>query len=467
MNAVQFLLILRARYRVALLVLLATAVAALVGSHLVAKQYTAETNVMVDIRSPDPVAAVLLPAAMNPGNLGTQVEILKSDRVARKVVRILRLDENQNLKARWMEATEGKGKLDDWIAGRLQRGLTVTASRESNLMTIAYRGADPVFVAAVANAYAEAFIEASIEVKVEPARQYARWFGDQAKVLRENVEKAQARLSDYQRDKGIVVTEETLDYELAKLNDLSSRLTAVQAESRDSQSKQRAASGGPDALPEVIQSSVVQGLRSNIAQMEAKLKEAAGNLGTRHPQYQRMESELAELKNRLVVETRVVMSGFSSSGVASKAREVEIRGAIEAQKRKLLDLKNERDQIAVLVREVDTAKRAYEAVTNRFNQTSLESQATQTNVTVLSPAREPLEPSFPKPLFNTLLMAIAAGIVLGVGAALGLEMLDRRVRSSSDLAEMMDFPVLGVIEHTRRPGRVGFLRRRSAVLALR
>ncbi len=453
MNALQLFLIFRARYRVAILVMLATVVAALLVSHFLPKRYSAETRVMVDIRSPDPIAAVLLPATMIPGNLGTQVDILKSDRVARKVVRMLQLDENAELRKRWMESTSGKGKLEDWIATLMQKGLTVTPSRETNLLVIAYSGADPVFVAATANAFAQAYIEASIEMKVEPARQYARWFGDQAKGLRENVEKAQNRLSEYQRAKGIVVTEEALDYELAKLNDLSARLTAVQAESRDAQSKQRTSDGGAEALPEVMQSSVVQGLRANIAQMEAKLKEAAGNLGHNHPQYRRMVSELAELKNRLVAETSTVMGGFASSGAAAKAREAEIRSAIEAQKRKLLDLKNERDQIAVLMREVDTAKRAYEAVTNRFNQTSLESQATQTNVTVLSPAREPLEPSFPKPLVNTLLLALAFGMVLGGGAAFGLEMLDRRVRSTNDLAEMLALPVIGVIARTERPGR--------------
>ena len=458
MNPVTFLLILRDRYMVALAVALLTlSVGAGVSLNL-QKRYVAETSLMVDVRSPDPVAALLSQTGIAPGTMGTQVDIIKSDRVARKAVRMLRLDENPAVVRMWQETTGGRGQVADWMANLLQKGLKVTPSRESNLITISYQGTDPAFVASVANAYAQAYIEASVELKVEPARQYARWFGDQAKILRENVEKAQARLSVFQQSKGIVATEETMDYELAKLNELSSRLTAAQGETRDAQIKQRSGNGGADALPEVMSNPVVAGLRSKIADLEAKVKEAAGNLGTQHPQYRRMEAELAELKARLAAESSHVASGYTASSAVGRSKEAELTKAIEAQKNKLLAVRKERDEIAVLVRDIDTAKRAYEAVNNRYNQTSLESQVTQTNVSVLTPAMDPIEPTFPKPMPQMLLMLAALGILLGCGAALGLEMIDRRIRSPKDLAEMLQLPVLAVIEPGRKPRRLGFRR---------
>jgi len=464
MDLFRLLLILRARYKAALLVAFVVLVAVTAASQLLPKQYTAETTVMVDVRSPDPVTTVLLPPTMIPGNMSTQLEIIGSDLVARKVVRIMKLAESPAVKEMWLEATAGSGKLEDWMSALIQRGLKVSPSRDSNIITISYRGGDPTFVAAVANAYAQAYIEASIELKVEPARQYASWFSEQAKVLRENLESAQARLSEFQQKRGIVVTEEALDYELARLSDLSSRLTAAQGETRDAQSKVRPGGRSGDTLPEVMQDSVVAGLRSNIAQLEAKLKEAAGNLGVKHPQYQRMESELAELKKRLEAETSHVASGYSASSAVGKAREAELRAAIEAQKTKLLDMKRERDEIAVLARDVEIAKRAYEAVTNRLNQTNLESQANRTNVVVLAPALEPLQPTFPKPLAQTLLFAIVVSIVFAGACVFGLEMLDPRVRSADDLAEMLQFPVLAVIRRSERRGR---LLLRSPALPLR
>jgi uncharacterized protein involved in exopolysaccharide biosynthesis len=180
-----------------------------------------------------------------------------------------------------------------------------------------------------------------------------------------------------------------------------------------------------------------------------------------------MESELAEMKARLVAESSHVASGYTATSAVGRSREAELREAIDAQKKKVLVMRSERDEIAVLVRDVDTAKRAYEAVTNRFNQTSLESQVTQTNVAVLTPAIEPIDPTFPKPMPVMMLMLAALGIVLGCGAAFGLEMIDRRIRSPEDLAEMLQLPVLAVIGPGRKPRRLGFRRAVALLPALK
>lgn len=458
MNPLQFLFILRARYKIALVTLLATVAIVMAVTLQLPKQYTTTASVLVDVRSPDPVAAMFMPSS-----LSTQVDIINSERVARRVVKMLRLDENAVVKQQWTDATGGKGRLDVWLANLLQRNLKVSPARDSNIITISYTGADPGFAAAIANAFAQAYIDTTVELKVEPARQYALWFGDQGKTLRENLENTQARLSEYQQDKGIVARDEQLDNETAKLNELSSLLTTVQAQTSDARSKQESGSAA-DTLPEILQNSLISSLRNEIARQEAKLQETAINLGKNHPQYQRMQSEISALKQKLETETRHVTSGFSSSRTVGKDKESELKAAIAAQKKKLLGLKNERDQLAVLQRDVDAAKNAYDTVTTRFTQTTLASQATQTNAAVLSTAVEPLEPSFPKPLDKTLLMALAVGVVLGVGAALMLEMLDKRVRSVHDLAQMLQFPVLGVVVRAKRVSRLAFWRRSPALL---
>ena len=457
MNPLPFLLILRARYKIALVTLLLTVAVAIAVSLNLPKQYIATASVLVDVKSPDPIAAMLMPS-----NLSTQVDIINSARVARTVVKMLRLDESPAVKQQWTEATKGMGKLEVWLGDRLLRGLQVSPSRDSNIITISYKGADPGFAAAVANAFAQAYIDTTVELKVEPARQYALWFGEQGKSLRENLEKTQTRLSAYQQEKGIVARDEQLDNEMAKLNELSSQLTMVQAQTNDARSKQKSGAA-VDTLPELLQNSLISGLKSDIARQEAKLQEAAVNLDKNHPLFQRMQSEIAALKQKLEAETRHVASGFSTSRSVGMEKESELKSAIAKQKEKLLELKNKRDQLAVLQRDVDAAKSAYDLVTSRYNQTSLASQSTQTNVSVLTQAVEPLEPSFPKPLPVTVLMSIALGIVFGGGAAFMLEMLDKRVRSAHDLAEMLQLPVLGVVVRAGRRSRLAFWRHGTAL----
>lgn len=449
MTLQQVLLVLRARYKIALYVTLICVAAALLANERLPRVYTATTALVADVRSRDPVAALFMP-----GNVATQMEILVSDRVAQKAVKILRLDEQPGYRLRWQEATGGVGRLEQWIGALLLRNLDVRLGRDGTIMHVDFKAGDPVFAAAAANAFAQAYIDATIELKVEPARQYSRWFEDQGKLLRENLEKAQARLSSYQQQKGIVARDETLDNETARLAALTAQLTVIQDQNAESRSKQRLQ--GSRTLPEVLQNTVVAGLRSDIARLEGKLKEASGNLGTNHPQYRRMESELAELKANLEAETRLVSSGFTASTSVGRDKEAEIRAAIEAQRKKLLNSKGDRDQLAVLQRDVDAAKQAYDAVTVRLSQANLESQATQANVSVLSPAVEPLTPSFPKPLRVILLLSLVAGAVLGIGAALWIESLDRRIRSVGDLAEMLQVPVLGVIDGGRKRGRLSY-----------
>jgi succinoglycan biosynthesis transport protein ExoP len=461
MSLQQLLLTLLARYKVVLLTLLATVAAAVGISLLLPKQYTATAAVVIDVKSPDPIVGMMLPALVMPGYMATQVNIVESNRVARQVVHMLKLDQSPAAREEWLEATDGKGELDVWLADALQKKLDVKPSRESSVINISFRAVDPRFAAALANAFAQAYIDTNIELKVEPAKQYAHWFGEQGKALRDNVESAQARLSEYQQVHGIVASDERLDIETAKLNDLAAQLTIVQGQTTDAQSKQHSGSAS-STLPEVVLNPLIQNLKADIARQEGKLQEMAGNLGKNHPQYQRMESEVALLKQKLEEETRHITSGFSTSRAIGKDKQAELKAAIGAQKKLLLELKHKRDELAVLTRDVEAAQKAYDAVSQRFNQTRLESQSTQTNVSVLTPAAEPSEPSFPKMPLN-ILLSIFVGSFFGVGAAVVLEILDRRIRSADDLAEMLQLPVLGVIGPVKGRGRLAVAYRKPAL----
>jgi len=447
MTPLQFLFVLRARYMLVLIVLICTVAAALAVGLRLPKQYTASTSLVVDVRNRDPVAAMFMPSST-----GTQVEIIKSERVAQSVIKLLEPHEIATMRQQWLEITSGEGQFEVWLTAHLRRNLSVKP--EGDIINIDYKAAEPGLAAAIANAFAQAYIDAVVEMKIEPAKQYARWFGDQAKALRENVEQAQARLSRYQQSSGIIERQEQLDHETAKLRELSSQLTIVQAQTNDSRNKQQS---GADTLPETMANALITGLKTDIARREATLQETALNLGRNHPQYQRLESELASLKQKLEAETRQIARSYSTASTVGQSNESVLKAAIEAQKQKLLALKNQRNELDVLQRDVDAATRAYDAVSTRFNQTSLESQATtQTNVSVLNPAVKPLAPSSPKPLPVMLLISIALGVMVSGGVAFLLEMLDRRIRSTDDLGEMLQLPVLGVIERVTAQSRLPF-----------
>ncbi|OYY93542.1 MAG: chain length determinant protein EpsF [Hydrogenophilales bacterium 28-61-23] len=441
MNFTQFLLILKARSLVALLALGVTVATTLVVSLLLPKSYTATNTLIVDSKAKDPVTGTLLPAQLMPGYMATQVDILQSQNVALKVVQGLKLADNPQVRADFQASNQGQGSVQHWLADLLLKKLEVTPSRESAVIQVAFSGSDPRFAAVVANAFAQAYINTNLELKVEPARQTSVWFESQVKGLRENLEKAQSKLSTYQREKGLIASDERIDVETARLAELSSQLVAAQSQTFDSASRQ---SQSGNALAEVEQNPLIQGLKRDLSTGETKLIELGQKVGKNHPQYQRAQAEVDSLRAELAAEMKTVTRSIGTTTKVAKGRESDIRNALAAQKSRVLSLKQQRDQASVLIREVENAQRVYDTALQRFNQSALESQNTQTDVVVLNPAVPPDEASSPKVLLNTIL-AIFLGSLLGIGLAFLMEMIDRRVRSSDDLAAALDIPVLGEI----------------------
>ncbi len=442
----QFLLIIRSRYKIVVSILLFTVITTLVISLLLPKQYTANTSVVVDVKSPDPIAGMVLPGLASPAYMATQIDIINSERVAERVVKMLRMDENAAIKEQWMD-DGGKGSLTIWLVNLLKKKLDVKPSRESNVISIEYTGVDPDFAAAIANAFAQAYIDVTLGLKVAPARQYAEWFQDQTQIARGELERAKSALSAHQQKTGIVATDERLDYEIGKLNDLSAQLTLIQGQTSESSSKRKAVEN-PETLPEVIQNPLINSLKSDIARLDAKLQESNIYLGPNHPQTKRMQSELASLRGRLAIEIKKIHTSMDTSYEAGKRKEQEILESMEKQKERVLELNKQRDQIGVLLGDVEAAQRNLEAISLRSNQSRLESLSVQTNVVTLNPASVPTEHSRPKIVLNVLI-AIFLGTLLGMGVALMLELGNRRIRSSEDLITAVDLPVLAVISSQR------------------
>lgn len=440
----QFFSILRARWMVAAIVFFATIGTTLIISLLLPKQYSSVASVVIDAK-PDPVSAMMYPGMASPGYMATQVDVIQSDRVAQRVVRNLKLTENPQIREQWMAETKGEGAIENWLADTFQKNLEVKPARESSVIQVAYRAPDPRFSAALANAFVQAYVDTSLELKVDPARQYNSFFDTKAKEARELLEAAQAKVSTYQREKGIIATDERLDIETARLNELSSQLVMLQAVSAESSSRQTQAQGNAaDRLQEVLNNPVVSSLKAEISRNEARLQELNARLGENHPQIIELKANTAELRAKMEAETRRVTGGVTVSNTINRQREGEIRASLEAQRAKVLRMKEVRDEGSVLNREVENAQRSFDAVMARANQTNLESQTTQSNVSILTRATPPLQPSSPKILLNTLL-SVFLGALLAIGAIFMLEMLDRRVRSSEDVLQTLGLPILGVM----------------------
>jgi uncharacterized protein involved in exopolysaccharide biosynthesis len=263
-------------------------------------------------------------------------------------------------------------------------------------------------------------------------------------------------LSAFQQKRGIVVTNERMDQEVQRLNSLELALATALTEQAEASS--RGVASGGEGSADVQSSAAVQSLKSELARAQTQLTEISAKFGSSHPQRIEIEARVAELRAQLAAEMRRVGGGTASVNRIAVQKVSELKALVEAQKKSVLTLRSQRDEASVLLRDVDTAQRAYDQVAQRRAQVANEAQAEQTPVRVLSPAIEPLRPSKPNLVKNSL-VGLILGLFGGVGLAFLLEAIDRRVRSADDLTAYGDVPVLGVMSNA--PGRQRFAPRLS------
>lgn len=197
MNLTLLLLMLRARLKIVLATFLVTVLTATAVSLMMPKYYRATTQVVLSYTGVDTVTGSPLLAATMPGFVQTQIDIIKNRSVALKVVDDLQLTSNVTLRELFEDATEGRGSIRDWIANRLMARLAVDPSADSSVLSITYEDKESRMAADVANAFARSYRDLSTQLKVEPAQYAADYFSKQAKSLRDNLERAQNKLSEY------------------------------------------------------------------------------------------------------------------------------------------------------------------------------------------------------------------------------------------------------------------------------
>ena len=455
MNLQQFFIILWSRKILLLIYLTVTVCMTLIVSLMMPKQYVATTALVLDQRGIDPVTGMVLPAQLLSGYLATQKEVIASHNVALKVVDLLDLTQSPALQEDFLKS-KSPGNIRDWIADSLLTKLDVTLSSESSIIKLAFSAKNPEFSALAANAFAEAYIRTAVELKVQPAKQNADWFDEQLKVLRERMEQAHEKLSIFQQQHGIVKVEDQLDLEDARLSEIAKQLVENQGRtyalmSRKNQLTHALDNGASyESMQEVLDNHFVEILKSELARAEAKFAELANRIDKKHPQYLQAQTEISSLRKKIKQEINTVLGGIGSDLAASRQRDANLSQALAEQKSKVLELKRQHDEMAVLQREVENRQKAYDNAMQRTVQARMESEINQTNIAVLNPAIAPQYASKPKVLLNVVL-SVFIGTLLAVGVALLAELYDRRVRSSLDVSGGLGLPVLGVMSSPQKP----------------
>jgi chain length determinant protein EpsF len=449
MDLNQYILALKARRKAFVTVLAVTVFTAIVVALVIPKRYDATATILIDARDEQTMA----PARMSPreraGYIFTQMELIASGKVAHKVVRDLKLASQPGVREEWERDTGGSGTIEEWLATNLLEKLKVD-SGASNILIVKYSANDAKKAADIANAFAKAYLDVALELRTEPSREAGQWFDEQVKALRADVTTAQSKLSAYQKEKGVIGGDERMDVEYTRVAELSAELGRQKAATMDAQTRYKQAQdlikGGVslEAFPEVLANGYIITVKSALQAAEGRLAEQSEVLGPNHPTYQRTAAEVQGLKERLNAEATKVVTGLGNAVQQSSKRVEELQSSLKDQQDRIMKLRESRVDMAVLSRDLENAQRAYDGALSRAIAVKVDSKVRQTNLAMLTPAVEPLKPAVPKVGLISAL-SVLIGVLLAAGIVYVLEMMDRRVRSRSDLESRLAVPSLGLL----------------------
>jgi len=413
----------------------------------------------------------------------TQVGLLSSESVAQRTAQELNLGNNPDFVAQKGDATARLKAAADEVHG----GLSVTPPQEGNLIKFSYDSTSPQLSALVANGIADSFINSALQRRYESSA-YARNFLErQIAKTRSDLEGSERALVAYAQREGIINTGSDADGKSTG-GDAGSlqgeSLVTLNKALADATARRMAAEGAYRGALATGQTSDVtastQALRQQRATLEADYQQKRTFMKPDHPEMVSLKAQIDELDRQIATESSQMTNGRTNSLLqdyrASVAAERSLQAKVAGLKGQVLNLRGRSIQYTILQREVDTNRSLYDALLQRYKEIGVAGGVGTAPVSIVDHASVPTSPYKPNLLYN-LIVGMAAGLLAGIGGAIGLEFLNDTIKSREDVRGKLGLACLGTVpkasgkdsfvEDLRNPGSMISEAYSAVVTALR
>lgn len=450
MSPQQILRIFWSRWQIVAVVFSAVFLSAFTASMLLSPQYSATTQLYVNLADPNNATNSQVPGAVIRNYIATQVEAVRSRGTALVVVQQEKLAADPKWQAAYRDAGVNGVSIEDWISQVLLQRLVVARMATSDIIAVTYQSGTAEGAAGMANAFAAAYLRKEMDLRTAPAHDLAGWYDDRLKSLRERYATVEAGRSQLRLEairRGEVDATGAPDTP----NSLPATIAGARAAVIQAKAALDIAKNGQNPSSENME--LLQ-LRRQRSEIDLTLRREAPLLGAEHRRVQMLRANLQQTDAQIAQS----LARLRAEIVAEKERElataearltdaVALMGRDETQRH---DQIQNRAAATALDRELESLRSQIDALVQRRERSGQESTATIGNVSVLSRAAVPQSPSWPRiPLI--LAIATALGLVLGFVLAFLREMYDRRVRCVDDLTSYFPIPMLGTLTSALSP----------------
>jgi exopolysaccharide transport family protein len=329
----------------------------------------------------------------------------------------------------------------------LQARTDIVNDGKSYVLKIYVESEDPKLAAELADAYADAYLDAQLEAKFAASQRASSWLSDHLTDLRTKAESADQAVQQFAAANNLTqTTSSTSNVTSQQISELNTQLVLASADLAQKQAalqqvKNSVHTGGISATAQVQSSPLIQNLR----EQESMLLTQQANLATRyrpdHPAMINIAAQIHDLNQKISDETNRIIHGMEGDVVAAQAKVDSLR-----QSENDLQSAPQNDaqvQLHELQREADADRTIYEGFLNRYKQTSAQEDIPEPDARIVAHAMVPTGPSFPKKL-SLIFMAFIGSSMIGVFAAIGMELLDVGFRTGDQVEKITQAPMLGI-----------------------
>ncbi|WP_256998741.1 polysaccharide biosynthesis tyrosine autokinase [Nitrosococcus oceani] len=205
-------------------------------------------------------------------------------------------------------------------------------------------------------------------------------------------------------------------------------------------------------LSQVLQSSMIQQLKESLVRLEGEYGENLHIYKPDYPKMKQLRDQIDKLEGKIDGEVKNIRTAIQSNYEAAVSLENLLASKVKAAKEEIKDLAQRSIEYQVLKRETDTNRQLYEGLLQRYKEVGVAGGVGLNNISVVDPAKIPLEFHTPNIPLNTL-VAMLLGLFGGIGLAFLFEHLDDTLKQSEDMERVLGLSVLGLIPAIPKPDK--------------
>ena len=427
-------------------------------SLLLTPKYDAFTKVRITPNGQSALDAEGSDRPLDTTAVNTEVAVIGSRNVARKVVTELGLYRDPEfVPVKDGEPAPPRDTAIERATSSVVSRINVDRNEKSYVISIGFRSIDPVKAARIANAIAQTYVIGTADALAGTAARQSASIESRLKELGREVETADRQLAQYRIQSGISQggTGGTItDQQIAPL---SSQLATADSEAAAAQSnvavaERQIATGGTEAVSAVLSSTVIADLRRQRAEAEKRSAELSARYGARYPLVLQVSQQIASLDSQIRQEAQRIIGGLRSEAAAARARANSLRSQLNVLKGAVA--RDDRASVAAssLERNAEAKRSAYTRLAQAAQQNNQAVRLSQPQANIIENATIPSRASFPN-VKAAGAAGLLLGLALGVGGVLLIEGMQSTIRKPEDVEMLLGVPFITAVPHLRKKRR--------------